>query len=112
MRLELVEGQLRVDGDAVAHDVQVAGLEVDEAIAAAGWRDVRIADLPLIGDRPVEHPRPGCHAAASDRDLGRNAIERRTRTRADDAPTDRIEVLDEPLIRFDVRPSMASSQAD
>ena len=57
MRLELVEGQLGVDGDAVAHDVQVAGLEVDDAVAAAGRRDVRVADLPLVGDRPVEHTR-------------------------------------------------------
>ena len=64
VRSQLVQGHLGAYRLAVADDVEVRLAEVDDALARAR-RNVRVADVPLVGDGPVEDLRPARHSPGS-----------------------------------------------
>src|SRR5207248_5411264 len=84
---------------AVADDVQVRLLEVDDA-AAVRRSDVRVPDVPFQRDRPVQHLRAGRHLVAVERDVLADDVEGLPRAVAGDAAADRVEPLDQCVQLF------------
>ena len=68
-RPQLVERHTRSHRRAVLHHVQVVAVEVDDAFPARVCH-VRVPDVPLLRDRPVEHRVPdGTSRICTERDL-------------------------------------------
>src|SRR5206468_12756809 len=60
MRPEFIQRELSLNRLAIAHHVEVRDAKVDDT-PPFGPGDVRVADVPLVGDCPVEHLRPARH---------------------------------------------------
>ncbi len=97
-RPQLLERQPRPDGNAVVDHVEVAALEVHHPPAVLVL-DVRVPDVPLVWDRPVEHPGSARHLVDLERDLPAEAGEGPADAVARDAPTDRVQLLDQRVHR-------------
>ena len=93
--LQLGQGHPCVHRNAVAHDVEVAVREIDDA-ATVRILDVRVADVPFLRDGPVEDLR----AARDLVELQGDPLADPTQGLADpvpgDAPADREQLLHEP----------------
>src|SRR5690606_31251870 len=81
------------DGDAVADHVEVAAAEVHHPVAVLVL-DVRVPDVPLVRDRPIEHPGPARHLVDLERDLLSKAGKGLPYAVSGDAPADRVQFLD------------------
>ena len=57
---QLTKWNAHVHRHAVAHDVQIVGTEIHDA-APGGVLDVRIPDIPFLGNGPIEDPSAGRH---------------------------------------------------
>jgi hypothetical protein len=57
--LELLHGDAATDGGAVVHHVKVRRLEIDDLVPLH-VPNPRVADVPLRGHAPVEHPGTAC----------------------------------------------------
>ena len=53
MRTQFSEPHLLPDGDAVVDDMKIRGPEIDQTVAP-GVLDIGIADVPLLGNDPIE----------------------------------------------------------
>ena len=72
--------------------MQVRAPEVDHA-GAVGGGDVGLADVPFVGDRPVEHPSAARHLGAGDRDVLAQDVERCSDSVAGHAAAEREQSL-------------------
>ena len=98
VRTQLGERHPRADWHAVADDVQVRRAEVHDA-PPGRVGDPGVADVPLVGHRPVEHLGARRHLVHRQRDVAREDRERAPDAVARDAPADGEELLDEGVHR-------------
>ena len=89
--LQVLERQARVDGDAVADDVQGVGSEVDD-LSPLGIADVGTTNVPLPRHRPVEDGRAAWNLVDREVDKRRQSAKRFAHAVAGDAAADGIEI--------------------
>jgi hypothetical protein len=82
--LQLIQGHFCANGKTVVDNVEAGALEIDYFLAA-GPSDVRIPDVPLLGDVPIENGRPGGNFVQFQWDMPLNQTERLTKAIACDA---------------------------
>lgn len=78
--------------DAVAEYVQAGRGEVDDPVPGAVG-DVRVADVPLLRHRPVEHLGAGRHLVHLERDVLADDVQGGAHAVTRDAPAERVEPL-------------------
>ena len=91
MRLQVSQYHLLVDRDAIAYQMQIRALKVDHLFALCIFYK-RIANIPLLGHRPVENLCPCRHFVQGQWNLLLQTAQRGTNTITGDAATDRIEL--------------------
>jgi hypothetical protein len=92
--LELVQRHGGVHRDAVAHHVQVAGLEVDHPLAG-GVGHEGVADVPLARHRPVEHPGAAGDLVDLQVELAADELQGAAHPVPGDAAADRVQLGDQ-----------------
>ena len=93
-RSQLIERHPRANRRAVAHDVQVVGSEVDDALAAFVPNPC-VANVPLGRHCPVEHARSARHLVPFEREHPADHVEGLAYAVAGDAATDRMQFPDQ-----------------
>ena len=88
MRLQLGQRDPLSNRHAVAHDMQVRALKVDDPIAAL-ILDPRIANVPFARHRPIEHRCSGRHLVDRQRQTLLDSVERLPDAVSRNAATDR-----------------------
>jgi hypothetical protein len=102
---QLLERHRGADRLAAVDDVQRGVREVDHAPAVRAG-DMRLADVPLVRDRPVEHLGAGRQLGARERDVLGDDVERRPHTVAGKAAAEREQTLHQPVrVLPDAQPS-------
>src|SRR5262245_53217978 len=92
MRPELRQAERGLYRRAVTHHVQRVGAEIDHALAARVL-DPRLADVPFVGDFPIEHRGSRGHFSQLERNAFADCCERLAHAVAGNAAADRIELL-------------------
>ena len=87
-----------MDGGAIAHDMEIAFLEVNNSFST-GILDVRVSDVPLLRYGPIEDARTGRHFTGMKIDMPLKDAKSLPESIPRDAPADRIQSLHE-LVHF------------